>query len=228
MTTPSLTSFLHPTTGFHSTSTTTILIPNPSTFSNCSLHLHFRLPPDIFVDRYELENYRDAFAFKHWGTENLELPVTAVSYEGSAVLLDVAWPSGKAGNMNATVAVPLHARYGEVSQTDVFREIIVEWPLAFFACPLPATGLSAATSFVPRIRPEFREYFDSDFINFFDILPTSKHAHDTLRLPIGNLSHLVTVQLGTALCIIGLFFYVSYVSYMTWRRLELMPRRKEE
>src|ERR1700721_1194431 len=127
----SLRSSLEPAQGFHRTFTTTI---TTSSESSCSLHLYHKLPPIVFVDPYELAHYQDAYTFRQWGTSNLELPVSAVSPEGSAVLLNVTLPSG---NSNATVQLPVHFRYPRPAPpgTDGYCEEEIPWPIAFMACP---------------------------------------------------------------------------------------------
>ncbi|KAL0945320.1 hypothetical protein HGRIS_000822 [Hohenbuehelia grisea] len=229
MTSLSLSSTIGSNSGAHLTSTTTISVPQPAAYRSCSLHLHFTLPPSIFVDQYELANYQAQYMFKHWGTSNLELPVSAVSAEGSALLLNVTQPTE--GSTSVNVAVPMHARYDIVAESSavLYREALLHQPKGFFACSSSSSSPRGVASFVPDLRTEFMAYFDLAVTKFVEIPPArGAAAHDTIRLPVGNLSHLFTVELGTALCIIGLFFYLSHVSYTTWRRLQSNPRQKTE
>lgn len=127
-----LVSSVFPKDGFHPISTTTISSP---TFElGCSLHLHFSLPPLIFVDPYELAHHEQFYTFKHWGTSNLELPVTAVDEGGSSVLLNVDIPEGA---KEVEVKLPLHLRYGNPAEASSSGHHSVEmaWPNGFLACP---------------------------------------------------------------------------------------------
>ncbi|KAJ7255875.1 hypothetical protein B0H12DRAFT_1113255 [Mycena haematopus] len=79
-------SLLH-SPSFHPILKTSISAPG---HENCTLNLHYELPPMIFVDPYELSNRADAYSFKYAGPSNLELPVFALSGDGdekNAVLL---------------------------------------------------------------------------------------------------------------------------------------------
>lgn len=118
---------LSPTQGFHTTSTTTIETTSPK--PECSLHLHYQLPPQIFVDPYELVHRSASYAYIHDGTANLELPVSAVDPAGSAVLLDVA-----ANASNVTIELPLHLRYPRLDESGI-STLSVPLPIVFWACP---------------------------------------------------------------------------------------------
>lgn len=133
----SFTSSLNPHEGFHTTSTNRIYISKvPS--RNCSLHLSYTLPPLVFVDQYELIHYSHSYTFRHAGTSNLELPLTAVDPSGSSLLLDVSMPEEtQSDSMIIDVKVPLHMRYGEPASAGGFSEVKMTWPLVFFACPNP-------------------------------------------------------------------------------------------
>ena len=132
----SLVSSLHPKDGFHTTYTTQISITQLSALQNCSLHLYYTLPPLIFIDPYELVHHQHSYDFKHWGTSNLELPVTAVNLEGSALLLDVSFPDDASVDV-VEVRVPLHMRYGEPAQStrSGHQTAEIPWPVGFLACP---------------------------------------------------------------------------------------------
>lgn len=127
----SLISSISPKDGFHPTSTTRIHLPHFE--SNCSLHLYFSLQPLIFVDPYELAHHEQFYTFKHWGTSNIELPVSAVDEGGSAVLLDIYFPEGA---KEVEVALPLHLRYGNPAKASSSGHQSVEmaWPKGFLAC----------------------------------------------------------------------------------------------
>ena len=106
-----LSSSISPAYGYHRTSLTRISFTHPELLGpikNCTLYLHFTLPPLIFVDPYELAHYEESYSFRHWGTSNLELPVTAVPQESSFLLLTVK--TTKSDTREMEVKLPLHVR----------------------------------------------------------------------------------------------------------------------
>jgi hypothetical protein len=110
---------------------------------DCALNLFFRLPPEVFVDPYELVNYRESYTFEHWGTRNLELPVAAVSSEGSAVLLGVNVGGGSNGKdavkEERTIDLPLHTRYGLPDEKS-YRTVSIPASKGFWSCPGEGRG----------------------------------------------------------------------------------------
>jgi phosphatidylinositol glycan class X len=130
-----LEAILEPKHGFHRSYKTTIALSGKALAQECSLHLFYGLPPHIFVDPYELAHHANSYTFERWGTSNLELPMTAVSSEGSAVLLNVTRPKKVAefDSLNIAVQVPMHLRYGEPYVGGYHREH-VPWPKGFLAC----------------------------------------------------------------------------------------------
>jgi hypothetical protein len=129
-----LSSSLTTTYGFHTTCSTHIIINDRADLRRCTCHLLYILPPRVFVDPYELANYRDFYTIKLSGNSNLELPVAAVDSKGSVLLLNVLLP--KTGMQNVTVDVPLHLRYGEPVQPDAWDgSVKVPLPTGFWVCP---------------------------------------------------------------------------------------------
>ncbi|KIY48293.1 hypothetical protein FISHEDRAFT_10791, partial [Fistulina hepatica ATCC 64428] len=141
-------SALSPSHGFHPVSVTSLEGKALCQLrENCDLYLYYTLPPAIFVDRYELENYRDSFTFKHRGPTNLELPVFALDEEiDSQLLLHVQYSDAaelwacdndvESPVPRVDVNLPLHVRYGRVSRDmEPFESVHVPWPEVFFACP---------------------------------------------------------------------------------------------
>jgi len=135
-----------PADGFHLTSTTHIAFSNSDLFSNCSLHLYFSLPPLIFVDPYELAHHARSYAFNHWGTANLELPIHAVPQNNSRLLLTVSpehdlWnsddpnPEVNEVEFGLEIKVPLHLRYGDPRSNSGYHTAEMDWPTGFLACP---------------------------------------------------------------------------------------------
>ncbi|KAF9462314.1 PIG-X [Collybia nuda] len=209
----SLISSVSPKDGFHPISTTAIYLPkfNPL----CTLHLHFSLQPLIFVDPYELAHHEEFYTFKHWGTSNLELPVTAVDEGGSAVLLNVDVPEGA---REVEVRVPLHLRYGDPAQTSSSGHHSVEmaWPTGFLVCPLDA---SIHTSSPINLPAEVFSLFDLKTTSIIDISPNGTHPFDTVRVPTGNPADVGFVEFGTMFTILFSFFYLLRAALATARRM---------
>lgn len=133
-------SFLSTNHGFHTTSTTRIVLDDDQEKLHlCSLYLLYILSPRIFIDPYELQNYKDAYTFRHWGTSNLELPVTAVNPDDAILLLNISLPtSAPSSTVNVTLDVPLHIRYGKSAKSSEPSDIdvTIPGPSSFWACPL--------------------------------------------------------------------------------------------
>jgi len=135
-------SSLDPKHGYHRSQTTTLALTRKELRSDCSLHLLHNLPPDIFVDPYELAHYEKAYTFEYWGTTNLELPVAAVSPHGTAVLLNITIPKTvQYDSLSLAVQVPMHLRYGRLlSQSPpAYHQKEIPWPVGFLACPISCT-----------------------------------------------------------------------------------------
>ncbi|KAI5893183.1 uncharacterized protein SCHCODRAFT_01184540 [Schizophyllum commune H4-8] len=131
-------SWLSPNHGYHPTYKTLANLEDASLYADCTLNLHFVLPPTIFADRYELQNYAPRLQFAYRGPSNLELPVFALdSEEGPELLVSVALNGeGKEGPIE--VNVPLHLRYGLVAGPDAHtthEDVLLPYPSAFLACP---------------------------------------------------------------------------------------------
>jgi hypothetical protein len=132
-------SILH-SRSFHPIFKTTISAPG---FSNCSLHLHYALPPIVFVDPYELSNRADASSFKYAGPSSLELPVFALDAkdEDAGLLVSITRRLPEDGALD--VEVPLHVRYGKTAANrSPFQLTTVPWPDAFLACPASSSSSS--------------------------------------------------------------------------------------
>ncbi|KAJ7133911.1 hypothetical protein C8R43DRAFT_641331 [Mycena crocata] len=81
----------------------------------CKLYLHLTLPPLIFVDPFELANYRDSYSFEHLGSSNLELPLASLNGSGSSLLLNVTVPSGGGSIELFTFSVRLGWPFARIS-----------------------------------------------------------------------------------------------------------------
>jgi len=143
-----LSSFLTPTKGLHTTSTTRLALHHGDrSRSSCTLHLYFTLPTQLIADPYELAHRRESYRFERFGGGNLEAPVFSPGAGADApagLLLDLTIPGGEGveGEDSSTrssviqIDVPLHARYG-VPKTggELIDEVALPPPEAFWACP---------------------------------------------------------------------------------------------
>jgi hypothetical protein len=112
------TTILEPKYGAHPTIVTTVLLPEFSSNSTCSLLVHYTLPPLLFVDKYELEMRKEEYeilGLRGRGAKELERPVHALpasedldSNIGVELVLRKEVQSD-----HLQVRVPIHVRYGE-------------------------------------------------------------------------------------------------------------------
>ncbi|KAF8341833.1 PIG-X [Amanita rubescens] len=188
-----LTSVLHPDHGFHPITTTTLQIP--AKFEQCTVHLVYKLPPLVFVDKYELTNHHESYSFDFWGTSNLEYPVFAVEQSDSILLVNV--------KQGAKVSVPLHLRYGKPG--DGFDETRLSWPAGFLACPVSVEGQP------PSNLPEQVAELFKQPVSLVSVAPTSNETEHILRVPVGRPGDLAFVEFGTVLSIFLLFWYLIRV-----------------
>jgi hypothetical protein len=143
MPSPSITSHLHPAHGFHPSSITTLTLLNHH--QNCTIHLYYTLPPQIFVDPHELALRRASYAYRHWGSTELEKPAHALDrgeadtevliiFEDAKFLVGVD-STDTAAQREVMVDVPMHLRYGRPSASGGYEEVQLRWPTAFLLCP---------------------------------------------------------------------------------------------
>lgn len=151
-----ITSTLQPTEGFHPVSISTLHFPhlNPS-WSLCSIHLHYILPPLLFVDTHELAQRNASYTFRHWGSRDLERPAHALLDEPSELLVNLNLQKaslGRDGEAGGTlvVEVPMHLRYAapkaHTTETrpgaELYEQIRIDLPQTFFRCPASCKELS--------------------------------------------------------------------------------------
>lgn len=215
------TSDLHPKHGFHPISASSLHVP--AQFRTCTYHLLYSLPPSVFVDKYELANYRSSYSFQLWGTSNLELPVFALEQSNSTLLLTVE-PSDEPIEVN----VPLHLRYGSPA-LDSYVHIKAPEPVGFFSCPLTLNANVTSAS-MPQLPEEVVQFITQNSIRpvtFFPVIPATK-VEDTLRVPVGRLHDLPLVEYGTVFTIFFLFWYLVRVAQVVGARLESRHEKKVE
>jgi hypothetical protein len=231
-----MSSTLSTTNGFHTTWTTAVkLARDADKAGDCSLYVLYDLPPHVFVDPYELANYRDSYTFQLSGTRNLELPVIALHSPGSNLLLNVSLGSmSESGDVS--VDVPLHLRYGKPGSLDYHQERIPS-PTAYIACPADGTRynfllchvliLIAATTTSQRldVPTQFSSYFESHSVTV-----VSSHAVDSysaVRIPLGRPEHLPVVEIGTTCAILFAFILILRASLRVATRLAPTDKRSK-
>ncbi|ESK94944.1 protein pbn1 [Moniliophthora roreri MCA 2997] len=218
----SLSTSINPNPGFHPTLTTVISNFSSPQYLECSLYLHFTLPPLVFVDPYELEtSYADKYSFHLSGHRSLELPVMAMDRAESYLLVNVSLPSTTLQGAELEIPTPVHLRYGDLSSTDEYVGVEIAWPQGFVAC---------SSQLKSQLHPEFAALFQPDdsfiFIEFAPRLEGTNHlaspktSVEKLRVPVGNTPHTTQVELGTACTVFMCFLYLCWIIWRTKSRLD--------
>ncbi|KAI0036947.1 PIG-X [Vararia minispora EC-137] len=200
---------LDPPYGAHPKSITRIHLAAPCP-ADCTLHLQHILPPDLFVDPYELELYADAYTYSLSNPRvELEKPVFAVPNEPLTLRVNIR---DACARETLEVEVPLHVRYGRLrdEQTRADEPVVqVRPPDAFWTCAshdAPAADAYAG-SLVDLPHP-------SGLLEASpDVRPLS------IRIPVGDIRHLVFVESGTVLAVLGAFAWVGWRVIRAARRL---------
>ncbi|KAJ7112800.1 PIG-X [Mycena crocata] len=173
----------------------------------CGVYVHLVFPPLIFVDPFELANYRDSYTFEHLGSSNLELPLAALNGSGSSLLIAVAVPSGGG---SVEVDVPLHFRYGttSVGRSPGFQTAELEWPTVFLSCP---STYARHSSPPPQPPAEFEHLFDLSTSRIISIPSNQSSSTTVIQTPVGSQLDLPVVELGTVVIILLSFLYLANV-----------------
>jgi len=127
---------LEPGIGFHPVAKTHIAVTQHE--PSCYVNLRYLLPPELFIDPYELANYRTHYQFQYNGSKNLELPVYALeSSEPGELLLTLTEEAEGERKDFIEINVPLHLRYVEPlheSENITHRTVRLSPPEAFLSC----------------------------------------------------------------------------------------------
>ncbi|KAH8108217.1 hypothetical protein BXZ70DRAFT_47307 [Cristinia sonorae] len=178
--------------GYHFKYTTRLSSPNEP---NCSIHLRYLFPPDIYVDPYELQ---DQLRHPFWlnDTINLEHPV-GTSDTLSWTELQVSLVGSE--KPDPLIVIPLHTRYGKPTESRV-GYITLPQPLGLWRCPLSDTHSPLSSTLFPK---------------------NGVHGGESnaIRVPLGLRSHIDQVELGTAVVVTAAFLYLLSVFYTTTHRL---------
>ncbi|KAI0747779.1 PIG-X [Daedaleopsis nitida] len=200
------------TQGFHFTLSTTVSVSASQDLDDCALNVLYDLDPHVYADQYELAQ-RPGYTTSLWGTSDLERPVSAVDPAGSILLLKADTSQHASGrDANITLDVPLHARYGRPADS-AYYSIELNQPVGFFAC--------SSRSIAP-IPPALQAYTSLPGWSSSSVtLIPDAHPKDRLWVvvPVGQLDDLAWVDVGTALVMIVMFFYLLVASIRTARRL---------
>ena len=219
--------------GFHTTSITKITLDDQDMLTACSLRLLYTLPPRSFIDPYELQNYKDAYTFRHWGTSSLELPVTAVDPNDAILLLNISLPiSTPFSTLDVTVDVPLHIRFGQSSEQS---DIDVKIPAAsgFWTCPLGKScliriqtisiNITGWQAFTTQLALPAQLSGKLDASELVIIPLRSSISAQIVQAPVGDLADLNRVEVGVAAVVLVVFFYLVHISFRTASRLHNTP-----
>jgi hypothetical protein len=116
--------------GFHTTSVTYVDTTRPG--DSCDLHVIYLLPPEIFIDPYDLERRAqegNGPRFMLWGEVDLEAPVETVDQRGSVLLIE--GPE----QLSRPIDIELHLRYARPSKDGkLYQTTHAPWPWPFWAC----------------------------------------------------------------------------------------------
>jgi hypothetical protein len=130
----------------------TLVPPQSSEPSSCSLHAHWTLPSSLFIDRYQFsdplvlssQNLIDLKSLS--GEEDLEAPDWAIPTWGSSALFTLAYPNTTATDQDWTVTIPTHLRYmtfpSQPEHGQRRSTVEIPWPTVFWACGDAQAGLN--------------------------------------------------------------------------------------
>ncbi|OAX43780.1 hypothetical protein K503DRAFT_795982 [Rhizopogon vinicolor AM-OR11-026] len=183
--------------GFHTNLSTRISLHARHEYSACDLFILYELPPDVIIDSFELNNHGLQFEFV--GNANLELPMAGVGNEAGWVLV-AAKPEGEV----VLVDVPLHMRYGVPGEGHNPRHIIqLHPPTCFWGCPSSYKSLDSTFS---SRSPEFAMLNAS---THFKIIEHTTSSPLSLNIPVGNMNHILYIELGTVVVTLFAFVYIT-------------------
>jgi len=230
---------LDPTSGFHTTLSTRLLLNQTAYADACSLHVLHKFPPNVIVDSNELKDR--GFVFELQGPTDLELPVVAVEQTDVWLLLNLNASStfkgisetgenDDGGAREITVNVPLHMRYSEPTMGGPSHdEVPIEPPRAFWAC-----AADPSLSHLPESLPDIPAELHSTFVlesPRFNLIPPAdgvKLQPMTMRVPAGDLTHLPLVQIGTAAVVFLAAGWLAKRIYVASQALRATHEKKEE
>ncbi|EJF62513.1 hypothetical protein DICSQDRAFT_57442 [Dichomitus squalens LYAD-421 SS1] len=204
--------------GFHFTLSTIVNVSSRD--DHCTFHLLLELDPHVYADQYELAQ-RPEYTSLVWGDADLERPVSAVHPNGSVLLVTThKHVTLRAQATNFTVDVPLHARYGRPTETSgaAFHPITLKHPIGFFAC-IDDSKWVCRPIVVPELLKPYASYPGWPPLPLFLVKDSSPNEQLQLVIPVGVREDLAWVDVGTAITMTVMFFYLLFASIRTARRL---------
>jgi hypothetical protein len=157
-----------------------------------------------------LANYAAFYSFKSSGTTNLELPVTAVSAEGSAILLKSNVPDiSTSGKASVIIDLPLHARYGALDQP---AAIEVADPICFWVCP---RLYNHSLQSMPEMPLEFAASFNTSSSVFIMAGKDPSTSVAIIHVPVGHAADSPQVEAITSAVVVLGFLYLLYIAVQT-------------
>ena len=121
--------------GFHFTYSSKLAYHRPPQCSE--LVVDYLLPRGLFADPYELDLRSDSYSYATDIMPDLERPVSAVA-EGDTALRLRLNPSSISDSGLVEISLPLHARYGDISESareEAYAKLFLPFPQAFWHCP---------------------------------------------------------------------------------------------
>ncbi|KAI9714755.1 MAG: protease B nonderepressible form [Bogoriella megaspora] len=205
---------------------------------SCALHTYLTLPSALFIDKYQLQdplflasqNLIKLHSIS--GATDLEAPDWAIKQWGSAVLLELAYPSPPPSQTSQewTVSVPLHLRYLDATaNSSGMSSVQMPWPVVFWACnaeegtkmsvnPFDRTNLGYDGLFGPRTM-------------FYHVPPRQNESGwlvETIPVPVLDLDRAWYVEWGTMLAIFAGFSWVVWKLVKVLRNTGSQSQKKRE
>ncbi|KAG1749162.1 PIG-X [Suillus paluster] len=183
--------------GFHTTLSTNISLDARHEYAACNLFVLHELPPDIIIDSFELNDYglRSQFV----GNTNLELPTSGTANESSWLLVALEPDTDV-----VVVNVPIHVRYGVPREGHNPRHNIqLPPPTCFWGCPASYKSLQGT---LPSQSPKFQML---NAFTRFEILQHTTSLPPSLDIPIGNINHILYIELCTVIVTLFAFVYIA-------------------
>jgi GPI mannosyltransferase 1 subunit X len=189
--------------GFHFLLNSKLVFERPSRCK--TLCLDYALPPGLFADPYELELHNDAYTYEIDAMPDLERPVFAVEASNTLLHLYVNSFIGNSGAVD--ISLPLHARYGYVSEgarEEAYAKLFLPTPHAFWQCP------DLGIMLLVGLRLYVLMWFSTDerTISLKTISPAQGIP---LLVPVGLSDDLSFVETVTALSVLVVFGYLAVI-----------------
>lgn len=175
------------------------------------MHAYLTLPSVLFIDRYQFgdslflasQNLRSLHSLS--GETDLEAPDYVVKKWGSAALFELAHPTSPKQSREQQqwrASIPLHLRYLQpTNDTRGQTNVTMPWPVVFWACDAEE-GLKMASSPFDRVNLGYDGLFGPRTM-FYHVPPAQgRRMAETLSVPVLDLAHARTVEVGTVAAIV--------------------------